>query len=121
MAALPTGLRSPYPSIPRIVVVSRAFKSLRSFYSFSFNFRVDSSRMRKRDTRQATFLFDGEEPRPSMPFRDVPQAVFLAWSERMQNDYCAARDLDSARTAEERGEDADWYRERANGYSSHAL
>ncbi len=49
-------------------------------------------------------------------WQEIPQARFLSWSEEMQRAYCAARDDASALTAHERGEDPEFYRNRASVY-----
>lgn len=51
----------------------------------------------------------------------VPQALFLSWSPAMQLSYCAARDLDSTESAHLRGEDPEFYQERAEWYAVEAL
>jgi hypothetical protein len=65
-------------------------------------------------------LFDDEPERTSYSptdskWREIPQAEFLALSERDQLDYCARRDEDSALYATT-DEDAQWYRRRAAAY-----
>lgn len=86
---------------------------------------------RKHDSRQSAFDFDAgclasdvsktigslSESTPSpADWQEVPQARFLSWSIAMQNSYCRARDLDSAISAEGRGEDPNFYLERAEMY-----
>jgi hypothetical protein len=58
---------------------------------------------------------------PPSPWHEVPQARFLSWSPQMQYAYCAARDLASAETAYERGEDPEFYQQRAESYAVEAL
>ena len=59
----------------------------------------------------------GESPdyAPRSEWHEVPQATFLAWSERRQLEYCAARDEDSA-AHEDDPERRAWYLWRANAY-----
>ena len=45
-------------------------------------------------------------------WHEVPAALFLSWSPARQLAYCAARDEDSALL----GEDAEWFRQRADNY-----
>lgn len=59
--------------------------------------------------------------RPATYWQEVPQARFLSWSPQMQAAYCASRDLDSAESAANRGEDPEFYLERAEGYAVEAL
>jgi hypothetical protein len=54
-------------------------------------------------------------------WREVPQARFLSWSPAMQASYCASRDLDSAESAHERGEDPEFYMRRAEAYAVEVL
>lgn len=61
------------------------------------------------------------ERTPSSPWYEVPQARFLSWSRAMQMSYCAARDLASAKTAHKRGEDPEFYQQRAESYAVEAL
>lgn len=65
-------------------------------------------------------LFDPEtfEPTVAAEWREVPQARFLSWPPEMQAAYCAARDDDSALSAASRGEDPEWYKQRARSYRS---
>lgn len=49
-------------------------------------------------------------------WREVPQATFLQWPEATQLAYCAARDEDAALSATARGEDPQFYIERARSY-----
>lgn len=60
-------------------------------------------------------LFDDPEPEPA-EFRIAPHAAFLGWDRRARLAYMIARDLDSARTAVERGEEPGFYLARAEGY-----
>lgn len=53
---------------------------------------------------------------PAREWREVSQALFLSWSDAMQRSYCKARDLDSATTAHLRGEDPNFYLQRAEMY-----
>jgi hypothetical protein len=59
--------------------------------------------------------------RPYVHWHEVPQARFLSWKRQMQFAYCAARDLASAETAHERGEDPEFYQQRAESYAVEAL
>lgn len=56
----------------------------------------------------------GESPATSL-WREVPQALFLSWSEARQLSYCAARDEDAA-TYATTPEEVLWYKERARSY-----
>lgn len=58
-----------------------------------------------------------EETAGESDWQEVPQALFLSWSERRQLAYCAARDEDSAAGAATL-EELNWYRERANAYKA---
>ena len=84
---------------------------------------------KKRDSRQAAFNFDDDTdlavfppPSPWCPkgvssspvWQEVPQALYLSWSEPMQLAYCARRDEDMAQHAEE--EDRQFYLDRAQMY-----
>ncbi len=82
-----------------------------------FDFGVPSP---KDQTGGATCTQAGESPATSN-WQEVPQARFLSWSRQMQAAYCANRDLASAETAAERGEDPEFYLERAEGYAVEAL
>lgn len=53
---------------------------------------------------------------PIATWNEVPQALFLSWSPAMQHAYCRNRDLNSAQSAHERGEDQQFYLTRADGY-----
>lgn len=59
-------------------------------------------------------------PKVERPWREVPQALFLSWSPVHQLIYCWKRDMDSARQAEERGEDSEWFRWRGERYRDDA-
>mgnify|MGYP001615593439 CR=1 FL=1 len=48
-------------------------------------------------------------------WREVPQALFLSWSDAMQAAYCRDRDLGSSKCAEN-DEWQQFYLQRANGY-----
>lgn len=48
-------------------------------------------------------------------WREVPQALFLSWSEARQLDWCARRDEDAA-LREEREHHRQFYKERAEAY-----
>lgn len=50
------------------------------------------------------------------PWNEVPQELFLSWSDAMQRSYMRARDLAGAATAHERGEDPEFYLQRAETY-----
>lgn len=52
---------------------------------------------------------------PRSAWREVPQALFLSWSEARQLSYCAARDEDAALHATTL-EEARWYQARARSY-----
>lgn len=68
-------------------------------------------------------LFD--EPAPPEPeiddalpdWHEVPQALFLSWSDAMQMAYCYRRDADSALRADN-NTDAAFYLERAAQYKA---
>ena len=64
-------------------------------------------------------LFDDPEPEIVMrpEWREVPQALFLSWSEARQLSYCAARDEDSALDATS-DEEMEWFLQRAMDYRS---
>ncbi len=49
-------------------------------------------------------------------WREVPQALFLSWSEPRQMAYCAARDDNSALLAIKLQEDPTFYQDRARAY-----
>lgn len=51
--------------------------------------------------------------RRASQWREVPQARFFSWSDKMQLAYCAARDEDAAR---DEPTCAGWYLWRANSY-----
>lgn len=84
--------------------------------------------MKKRDSRQPTFDFDGdgagvsrssvhdaERTSPSI-WSEVPSALFFSWSDARQYEYCARRDEDSAAKTE--GEEREFYVGRARIYRS---
>ncbi len=57
------------------------------------------------------------EPAPRLPWREVPQALFLSWPEKKRLLYCAARDRDAA-TLEDNKNDAAWFLDRAASYQA---
>lgn len=94
--------------------------------------------MKKRDSRQATFNFDGDNAGgldrsegqgadqsgncmsrllsyTQHSWQEVPQALFLSWSSARQLDYCARRDEDSAL---QDNDNRDFYLQRAADYRS---
>ncbi|MCR4301822.1 MAG: hypothetical protein NUV51_09450 [Sulfuricaulis sp.] len=97
--------------------------------------------MKKRDSRQSAFDFmeveekrgiqpaitrgsesrEFDSPLPPSIWQEVPAARFLSWTWREQLAYCAARDEDSAKHAEN-DEWQQFYENRARGYrNSQAL
>lgn len=89
--------------------------------------------MKKRDSRQSVFDFDGDEEKGSDKIKssqrgiilhssppiwhEVPQALFLSWSRARQALYCALRDEDAAAREDDlKG----WFLERAAGYREDA-
>jgi len=77
---------------------------------------------KKVDSRQRS-LFDlpddeVDEVTAALPpiWQEVPQALYLSWSDRMQYAYCARRDDDAAKDAE--GAMKEFYEERARCYRS---
>jgi hypothetical protein len=69
----------------------------------------------RRAGAEETCADPGKSPARSA-WREVPQALFMSWSDAMQLKYCAARDRDSATTARLRGEDPEFYLRRAESY-----
>lgn len=69
-------------------------------------------------TDGCTLTGGGSSPRAgaSKPWNEVPQELFLSWSDAMQRAYMRARDLAGAATAHERGEDPEFYLQRAETY-----
>lgn len=64
----------------------------------------------------ATVLFaHADDELPRSKWREVPQALFMSWSEARQLSYCVARDEDAALYATTL-EEARWYQERAKSY-----
>jgi hypothetical protein len=58
--------------------------------------------------------FDRVEAEVVSPlWQEVPQALFLSWSERRQYSYCMLRDLNSSI---DEPENEAWYLERAESY-----
>ena len=72
--------------------------------------------MKKFTPRNQLDLFSEPE---LQEWREVPQGIFLLWTPRQQYTYCANRDLDSARIADNEGS-ANWFRARAASYMEEA-
>jgi hypothetical protein len=82
--------------------------------------------MAKRRNYDGPSLFDEPDPtsepaaqsidaQPQSDWQEVPQTLFLSWSQARQFAYCAARDEDAAEFSETYAE-AQWYMERASAY-----
>lgn len=76
--------------------------------------------MKRSASRNQLDLFS--EPK-LQEWREVPQEIFLSWSDKNQLIYCANRDLDAAKMAESEWgdlEQAAWFRARALAYMKEA-